>query len=106
MLCCLLWGICPGKNCWKNKKVVSVCSCPTCQGAGSAAGLGVVLVAAASDLHDQFIVANDVVVLHLEVQHRDVHPVLGHDVPVAGPTGVVASILRLSRVGRRAVSLV
>lgn len=70
----------------------------SCQGAGPAAELGVVLVAAIFRLHDQFAVSKVRVVhtgvLHLQVLHADVHPVLGLVIAVAGPADVAPSVLR------------
>ena len=74
----------------------------TCQGTGSAAELGVVLVTAVPRLHDQLAVGEVGIVhtrvLHLQVLHRDVHPVLGLLVPVAGPAGVVPTVRGLGPV--------
>ena len=77
----------------------------TCQGTGSAAELGVVLVTAVPRLHDKLAVGEVGVVraLVLQVLYRDVHPRRGHLVPVAGPAGVVDPVLRLSSVNCQSV---
>ena len=59
--------------------------------------LSIINILLVNCLHDFFAVVKVWVVhtgvLHLEVQHRDVDPVLGLVVPVAGPAGEVASVL-------------